>query len=120
MGENINSVSKRVADVKAKRERTKKRLEQYNEEIKRLEKQEAEEARKYRTHMLIVCGAELAALYEKNLLEKDEIHAVVNFLREQQNAGNFTLETQKTEEPREPSENTQGNEGEPFGGLFNF
>ena len=72
--------------------------------------------------MLIVCGAEIAALYGK-VLSEDEIHAVVNFLREQQNAGYFTLEKQKaevTEESRVPSENTQGNEGEPFGGLFNF
>ena len=70
----------------------------------------------------MVCGAELAALFGK-VLNENEVLAVVNFLREQQNAGNFTLETQKTEvteEPRMPSENTQGNEGEPFGGLFNF
>ena len=123
MGENINSVSKRVADVKAKRERTKKRLEQYNEEIKRLEKQEAEEARKYRTHMLIVCGAELAALYEKNLLEKDEIHAVVNFLREQQAAGVFTLrktEEVTAEEPQEPTEEMNGSNEDFFGELFGF
>lgn len=123
MGENLNSVSKRVADVKAKRERAKKRLEQYNEEIKRLEKQEAEEARKYRTHMLIVCGAELAALYEKNLLEKDEIHAVVNFLREQQAAGVFTLrktEEVTTEEPQEPTEEMNGSNEDIFGELFGF
>ena len=123
MGENINSVSKRVADVKAKRERTKKRLEQYNEEIKRLEKQEAEDARKYRTHMLIVCGAELAALYEKNLLEKDEIHAVVNFLREQQAAGVFTLrktEEVTAEEPQEPTEEMNGSNEDIFGELFGF
>lgn len=123
MGENINSVSKRVADVKAKRERAKKRLEQYNEEIKRLEKQEAEEARKYRTHMLIVCGAELAALYEKNLLEKDEIHAVVNFLREQQAAGVFTLrntEEVTAEDPQEPTEEMNGSNEDIFGELFGF
>lgn len=123
MGENINSVSKRVADVKAKRERTKKRLEQYNEEIKRLEKQEAEEARKHRTHMLIVCGAELAALYEKNLLEKDEIHAVVNFLREQQAAGVFTLrntEEVTAEEPQEPTEEMNESNEDIFGELFGF
>jgi len=123
MGENINSVSKRVADVKAKRERARKRLEQYNEEIKRLEKQEAEEARKYRTHMLIVCGAELAALYEKNLLEKDEIHAVVNFLREQQAAGVFTLrntEEVTAEEPQEPTEEMNGSNEDIFGELFGF
>ena len=110
----------RIEETKAKRTRALKRVGQYDEEIKRLEKQDAEEERKHRTHMLIVCGAELAALFQRSYLEKDEIHAVVTFLREQQNAGNFTLETQKTEEPREPSEKTQSNEEEPFGGLFNF
>lgn len=113
----------RIEETKAKRTRALKRVGQYDEEIKRLEKQDAEEERKHRTHMLIVCGAELAALFQQNYLEKDEIHAVVNFLREQQKTGNFTLEKQKTEvteEPREPSEDAQGNEGEPFGGFFNF
>ena len=122
MGENINSVSKRVADVKAKRERTKKRLEQYNEEIKRLEKQEAEEARKYRTHMLIVCGAEIAALYGKVLCE-DEIHAVVNFLREQQNAGTFTLGETKEAAAAEYQEQileTKRTDEDIFGEMFGF
>ena len=90
----VRPITERVAEVKEKRQRMKNRLEQYDEEIKRLEKQEAEEARKYRTHMLIVCGAEIAALYGKVLCE-DEIHAVVNFLREQQNAGTFTLGTKE-------------------------
>lgn len=119
----VRTTKERIAEVKAKRQRTMKRIGQYDEEIKQLEKKDAEEERKYRTHMLIVCGAELAALFQRSFLEKDEIHAVVNFLREQQNAGNFTLEKQKTEgteEPREPSENTQSNKEEPFGGLFNF
>ena len=114
---------KRIEETKAKRTRAMKRVGQYNEETKQLEKKDAEEERKYRTHMLIVCGAELAALFQRSFLEKDEIHAVVNFLREQQNAGNFTLEKQKTEvteEPRVPLEKTQSNEEEPFGGLFNF
>ena len=112
-------ITERVAEVKKKREKTKKKLEQYDEQIKRLEKQDADEKRRQRAHALVVCGAELAALFGKVLNEK-EVLTVVNFLREQQNAGNFTVETQKTEEPREPSENTEGNEGEPFGGLFNF
>ena len=119
----VRTTKERIAEVKAKRQRTMKRIGQYDEEIKQLEKKDAEEERKYRTHMLIVCGAELAALFQRSYLEKDEIHAVVNFLREQQNAGNFTLEKQKTEvteEPRVPSENTQSNKEEPFGGLFNF
>ena len=115
-------ITERVAEVKKKREKTKKKLEQYDEQIKRLEKLDAEEKRKQRTHALVVCGAELAALFGK-VLDKNEVLVVVNFLREQQNAGNFTLEKQKseeTEEPRVPSENTQRNEGQPFGGFFNF
>ena len=112
-------ITERVAEVKKKREKTKKKLEQYDEQIKRLEKQDADEKRRQRTQSLVVCGAELAALFGK-ILNENEVLTVVNFLREQQNAGHFTLEKQITEEPREPSENTQGNEGEPFGGLFNF
>ena len=115
-------ITERVAEVKEKREKAKKKVEQYDEQIKRLEKQDADEKRKRRTHALVVCGAELAALFGK-VLDENEVLAVVNFLREQQNAGVFTLKKQKAEvaeEPREPSENTQGNEEEPFGGLFNF
>lgn len=122
MSENTNPVSKRVADMKAKRERAKKRLEQYNEKIKRLEKQEAEEARKRRTHLLIVCGAEIAALYG-NPLEETEIHTLVNFLREQQNAGIFTLrktEESAEEEPQEPIAETNGKDEDIFGELFGF
>ena len=122
MSENANPVSKRVADMKAKRERAKKRLEQYNEKIKRLEKQEAEEVRKRRTHLLIVCGAEIAALYG-NPLEETEIHTLVNFLREQQNAGIFTLrktEESAEEEPQEPIAETNGKDEDIFGELFGF
>jgi hypothetical protein len=118
----VRPITERVAEVKEKRQRMKKRLEQYDEEIKRLEKQEAEEARKHRTHMLIVCGAELAALYGK-VLSEDEIHAVVNFLREQQNAGIFTLrktEGTAAEEPQEPIAETNGKDEDIFGELFGF
>lgn len=115
-------ITERVAAVKEKREKAKKKVEQYDEQIKRLEKLDAEEKRKQRTHALVVCGAELAALFGK-VLDENEVLVVVNFLREQQNAGNFTLEKQITEvmeEPRVPSEKTQSNEEEPFGGFFNF
>ena len=118
----VRPITERVAEVKEKRQRMKKRLEQYDEEIKRLEKQEAEETRKHRTHMLIVCGAELAALYGK-VLSEDEIHAVVNFLREQQNAGTFTLgETKEVAaaEPQEPTEEMNGSNEDIFGELFGF
>lgn len=112
----------RVAEVKAKREKAKKKVEQYDEQIKRLEKQDADEKRRQRTHALVVCGAELAALFGK-VLNEEEILMVVNFLREQQNAGIFTLEKQKpkeTEEPREPEEKTERNESNLFGGFFDF
>ena len=115
-------ITERVAEVKAKREKTKKKLDQYDEQIKRLEKQDADEKRRQRTHALVVCGAELAALFGK-VLDKDEILTVVNFLREQQSAGIFTLEKQKpkvTEEPREPEEKTERNESNLFGGFFDF
>ena len=60
-------ITERVAEVKKKREKTKKKLEQYDEQIKRLEKQDADEKRRQRTHSLVVCGAELAALFGKIL-----------------------------------------------------
>ena len=81
----------RVAEVKAKREKAQKRIDQYDEQIKRMEKQASEEARKQRTHALIVCGAELASLFGK-VLDTDEVYAVVNFLREQRDLGTFSLE----------------------------
>ena len=115
-------ITERVAEVKEKREKAKKKVEQYDEQIKRLEKQDADEKRKRRTHALVVCGAELAALFGK-VLDENEVLTVVNFLREQQNAGVFTLEKQKpkeTEEPREPEEKTERNESNLFGGFFDF
>lgn len=118
----VRPITERVAEVKEKRQRMKKRLEQYDEEIKRLEKQEAEEARKRRTHLLIVCGAELAALYGKVLCE-DEIHSVVNFLREQQEAGIFTLGTSEntaTEDYQEQPMETKETHEDIFGDFFGF
>lgn len=116
----IRPITERVAEAKEKRQRMKKRLEQYDEEIKRLEKQEAEEARKRRTHLLIVCGAELAALYGKVLCE-DEIHTVVNFLREQQTSGIFTLgisENPVTEDYQEQPIETNETHDDIFGDFF--
>ena len=118
----VRPITERVAEVKEKRQRMKKRLEQYDEEIKRLEKQEAEEARKRRTHLLIVCGAELAALYGKVLCE-NEIHTVVNFLREQQNAGTFTLGTKEESTATKSQEQileTKRTDEDIFGEMFGF
>ena len=72
--------------------------------------------------MLIVCGAEIAALYGKVLCE-DEIHAVVNFLREQQNAGTFTLGTKEestTTESQEQILETKRTDEDIFGEMFGF
>ena len=118
----VRPITERVAEVKEKRQRMKKRLEQYDEEIKRLEKQEAVEARKHRTHMLIVCGAEIAALYGK-VLSEDEIHAGVNFLREQQHAGTFTLGETKEAAAAEYQEQileTKRTDEDIFGEMFGF
>lgn len=118
----VRPYEERVAEVKAKRDKAQKRVKQYDEQLKRMEEQDAEDKRKKRTHALVVCGAELAALFGK-VLDKDEILTVVNFLREQQSAGIFTLEKQKpkvTEEPREPEEKTERNESNLFGGFFDF
>lgn len=113
-------INERVAEVKEKRERMKKRMEQYDEEIKRLEKQEAEETRKQRTHMLILCGAELSALFGK-VLTKSDIHAVVNFLREQLQSGAFSLEqvqSSNLEDDQEPQAVHQGQDEISFNEFF--
>ena len=115
-------ITERVAEVKKKREKTKKKLEQYDEQIKRLEKQDADEKRRQRTHALVVCGAELAALFGK-VLNENEVLTVVNFLREQQNAGTFTLgETKEVAaaEPQEQIVETNGTDEDIFGELFGF
>jgi hypothetical protein len=47
----------------------------------------------------------------------------VNFLREQRELGNFTLEkteTEATEEPGKPEKNTDQDNGEWFNGMFDF
>ena len=118
----VRSHGERVAELQEKREKTKKKLEQYDEKIKRLEKQAAEEERKKRTHALIVCGAELAALFEK-VLDQDEIHAVVNFLRKQRDLGNFSLvkkETTEMEETGKDTESARNQETVLYGGMFDF
>lgn len=112
----------RMADLQDKRDKAKKKAAQYDEQIKRLEKQAAEEQRKRRTHALIVCGAEIAALFEK-VLDQDEIYAVVNFLREHRELGNFTLEKTETaaqETGREIPEETKDDFGDLYGGFFDF
>ena len=86
----------RVAEIRKKREQVKKKLDQYDAQVKRLEKLAADEERKQRTHKLIVCGAEIAALFE-HVLEKDEVLILVNYLREQKQLGYFSLGNPKAE-----------------------
>ena len=112
----------RIAEKRAQKERYDKKAEKCDEELKALLKKEAEETRKQRTHKLIVAGAELASLYGRTL-EKDEILALVDFLRQQKNAGIFTLEKTETtvaEAVREPEAKTKTGNGDLFGDLFNF
>ena len=112
----------RIAEKRAQKERYDKKAEKCDEELKALLKKEAEETRKQRTHKLIVAGAELAALYGRTL-EKDEVLALVDFLRQQKNAGIFTLEkTEKavTESIRESEAKAKESNGDLFGDLFNF
>lgn len=116
------SYDERLSELYAKKERSKKKVDQLNEQIKRLEKIAAEDARKQRTHALIVCGAELAALFEK-VLDQEEIYTVVNFLRKQKELGFFTLEkneeaAQKKTEASKQEEN--GIDEEIFGDFFDF
>ena len=115
-------LKERIAEKRAQKERYDKKAEKCDEELKALLKKEAEETRKQRTHKLIVAGAELAALYGRTL-EKDEILTIVDFLRQQKNAGVFTLEkTEKafTESIGEPEAKTKESNGDLFGDLFNF
>ena len=112
----------RVAEVQQKRAKVAKRLAQYDEQLKDMEKKEKEEQRKRRTHSLIVCGAEIAALFER-VLGQDEIYMVVNFLREQRDLGNFTLEKTEVvmeETEQETTEKRPDEFGDLFGGFFGF
>ncbi len=118
----VRPYEERVAEVQRKRAKTAKRLAQYDEQLKDMEKKEKEEQRKRRTHSLIVCGAEIAALFDR-VSDQDEIYTVVNFLREQRELGNFTLE--KTEEAavetaQEEPEKANDGFGDLFGGFFDF
>ena len=118
----VRPITERVNEIKSKREKTKKKLEQYDEQIKRLEKQDAETKRKERTHALIVCGAELASLFGK-VLDENEILSIVNFLRTQKDAGFFALEKENAkamEQSQKTEETTKENDDQMFGGMFNF
>ena len=116
------SFAERIVELEQRKEKAQKMASQYDEQLKRLRKQEADEQRKQRTHKLIVCGAELAALFDR-VLELDEVLTVVNFLREQQRLGIFSLgnEALEEEQPRQESEKMMDlDDGSIFNGMFNF
>lgn len=116
------SFAERIEELEQKKEKAQKKATQYDGQLKRLRKQEVDEQRKQRTHKLIVCGAELAALYDR-VLELDEVLAVVNFLREQQRLGIFSLENGNLEEEQQRQENEKTrdlDDGSIFNGMFNF
>ena len=118
------TIEERVAEQEKKLENALLRVQQYKEQLKALENRKADEEKKHRTHMLIVCGAELSALFEHTLTE-DEIHIVVNHLRDEMNRGIFRLEKKEMpvqEMTRVPVQEVKKEEDE-FGdafGLFNF
>ena len=112
----------RVAEKEAQLQRALRKAEQYKEQLKQLQTRKANEERKQRTHRLIVAGAELAALYGR-VLDQDEVLAVVDFLRQQKNAGTFTLEkteTDVTENTQEPEMEAKQENENFYGGLFEF
>lgn len=100
------------------------KLQQQREVLKQLKVKEENEARKYRNHMLIVCGAEIASLYGFSFLGEDEIHKVVNFLRDSMASGVFVLEKQeevkseKTETVEEKAQEEELDDG--FFGMTIF
>ena len=100
------------------------KLQQQREVLKQLKVKEENEARKYRNHMLIVCGAEIASLYGFSFLGEDEIHKVVNFLRDSMASGVFGLEKQEDVEQKTTEiieEETQEEvDDSPFGESFLF
>lgn len=112
----------RVAEKEEQLKKALEKAEHYREQLKQLQTKQRKEEQKQRTHNLIVCGAELASLYGK-VLDKEEVLAVVNFLRSQKEAGIFEIskseeskgEDQRTEnEKQEFEESVWGNE------PFNF
>lgn len=116
------SLAERVAEKEAQLEKAQKKADQYKEQLKQLQARHRSEEQRQRTHKLIVCGAEIAALFER-VLDQDEVLVVVNFLREQKELGNFTLEktkTAETEEPRKPEKNTDQDNNDWFNGMFDF
>ena len=114
----------RVQEKQEQLERTLKKADQYREQLKQLKARAKTEERKQRTHKLIVCGAEIAALFDGHVLELEEVYQVVNFLREQMKLGRFELvKKEKIVQEETKIEQEEKQEVEDVWGLddmFNF
>lgn len=80
----------RVAEKEAQLQKTIDKAERCKAQLKRLKSRQENEERKARTHKLIVCGAELAALFG-HVLSREEVSALVDFLRIQRDRGILTI-----------------------------
>lgn len=117
------SIEERVAEKEKQLEAALQKVQQYKNQLRDLNNRKSNEERKKRTHQLIVCGAEIASLYG-HTLSTDEIHAVINFLRQKKEEGVFSVaenEQTQLEAREETEEETKEQEDEiGFGGMFNF
>lgn len=116
------SLEVRVSEKEAQLEKALQKAEQYRAQLKQLQSRKRNEDQRQRTHSLIVCGAELAALYGK-VLDKDEVLTVVDFLRRQKENGIFTIPETKPESQEASAEDLQEMDtenGNLFNGLFDF
>ena len=86
----MSTLEERIAERTRIRDKALEKANQCSEQIKRLEKQKNEQERKRRTHLLIVCGSELAHLFGK-VLSKEETMQIVDFLCIFLAAGEFHL-----------------------------
>ncbi len=107
----------RVAEKEAQLQKTMDKAERCKAQLKKLKDRQDNEERKERTHKLIVCGAELAALYG-HVLSKDEMSSLVDFLRSQKDAGIFTFSESGEAISQEPKEQNEKNELDSFFGDF--
>ncbi len=85
------TLGERVEEKERQLEKTIKKMEQLKEQVKQLKIRKQESDRKERTHNLIVCGAEIAAIYGGHVLNLDEVHVLVNHLREEKENGVFDI-----------------------------
>lgn len=117
------SLEIRVAEKEKQLEEALAKVQQYKNQLRDLNNRKSSEERKKRTHQLIVCGAEIASLYD-HTLTTDEVHSLVNFLREKREEGVFIIEeTKHTElEKREEAKEEKKNQEDEnrFGGMFKF